>query len=255
MALRVVLPDRPAAREAARVRPRHCLCHALRHAHPQRLPTIALALTPAALICRSGYRACAIRGSIRSSARGTWLRRRAADCSVSPALLCQITPHWDSWHLPADPRLSHGARRWNGRPAIARRRTTHGQTSRFGSRGHCWFRTEVRTSCPWRPSPNIRSAVAQWSTTGGRSYTSAGGGTALPRGGADTHQDSIIHQSPLTHTAHRAAALLPRPLLRACPQPAPQPSRRGPLSSADGISGRLGPGDAQRTASEPAAEL
>ena len=54
-----------------------------------------LAQTPAALVRRWVYGRAQSGGSIRIIARGTWPCRRAADCSVSLAPSCQITPHWD----------------------------------------------------------------------------------------------------------------------------------------------------------------
>ena len=54
--------------------------------------------------------------------------------SLAPS--CQITPHWDGRRLPADPRPCHGARRWNGRSAVAQRRTADGQTGRLAGGDH-----------------------------------------------------------------------------------------------------------------------
>ena len=45
-------------------------------------------------------------------------------------------PDHASLGLPADPRACHGARRWNGRSAVAQRRTADGQTGRLAGGDH-----------------------------------------------------------------------------------------------------------------------
>ena len=101
----------------------------------ERLPAIAcmLAQTPAALVRRWVYRACSIRGVNTDNCPRYLAVQTSSGLFGEPR---PFMPDHASLGLPADPRPCHGARRWNGRSAVAQRRTADGQTGRLAGGDH-----------------------------------------------------------------------------------------------------------------------